>query len=329
MMNERWRHKAACLPGVACAALLLLIVAATPSSAQPAPDTSAAPAAAPAGEVAAPSTAAPGTEPAPAAGAEGAGVAAPEGAAPAEGTAPEAAPAEGATTTVEAGKETVENPYGLGALLATGDWVARGTFGILVIMSIGTWYIFFTKYLEQGRVMKHARTAENRFWRASSVKDGIAQLEGGSAFRAIVEDGQKAIQEHASLSGQIDMNEWVSMALNRSVDVVNNRLQSGLAFLASVGSTAPFVGLFGTVWGIYHALIKIGVSGQASIDQVAGPVGEALIMTALGLAVAVPAVLIYNMLVRRNRVIMERVRGFASDVHGFLLSGARGSAKRG
>jgi biopolymer transport protein ExbB len=328
MILERWRRMAAFLTGVACAALILLMTAGTPVSAQPetgatAPAATAPDAAAPAGgEAVAPVTepgaeVAPGTEPA--AGVEGA---APEGAG-IEPAAPTMVTEPGAAT------ETVENPYGLGALLREGDWVSRTVFGILLIMSVGTWYILFTKYLEQGRVMKHARTADNRFWRASSVKEGIAQLEGGSAFRAIVEDGQKAVQEHASLSGAIDMNEWVSMALSRSVDIVNNRLQSGLAFLASVGSTAPFVGLFGTVWGIYHALIKIGVSGQASIDQVAGPVGEALIMTALGLAVAVPAVLIYNMLVRRNRVIMERVRGFASDVHGFLLSGARGSAKRG
>jgi biopolymer transport protein ExbB len=258
------------------------------------------------------------------------------GAVPAEGALPtEAAPAEGVAEeptvppTITAGEETVENPYGLRNMLKEGDWVSKSVFAILLIMSVGTWYLLFTKYLEQGRVMKHARTAENRFWRASSVKDGISQLESGSAFRSIVEDAQKAVQEHASLGGQVNINDWVSMALARSVDVVNNRLQGGLAFLASVGSTAPFVGLFGTVWGIYHALIKIGVSGQASIDQVAGPVGEALIMTALGLAVAVPAVLIYNMLVRRNRVIMERVRGFASDVHGFLLSGSRGAAKRG
>jgi biopolymer transport protein ExbB len=310
MMIERWRRVAASIPGVACAALALMLTVGTPAFAQsetePAvTDTGAAPAA----------EALPGTEGLPGA----------EEGVPAEGAAAEPT----APPVVSAAEEEVENPYGLRNLLREGDWVSKTVFAILLIMSVGTWYLLFAKYFEQGRVMKHARTADNRFWRASSVKDGIASLESGSAFRAIVEDAQKAVQEHASLAGQIDLNEWVGMALNRSIDIVNNRLQGGLAFLASVGSTAPFVGLFGTVWGIYHALIKIGVSGQASIDQVAGPVGEALIMTALGLAVAVPAVLIYNMLVRRNRVIMERVRGFASDVHGFLLSGSRGAAKRG
>jgi biopolymer transport protein ExbB len=314
MNLKRWRRMAAFLPGVACAAFVLLMMAGAPALAQPETGAATEPAATaePGTEAAAPATE-PGAEAVP--GAE---------ALPGEEAATEPTP----PPEIVATEEEVENPYGFGKLLKEGDWVSKTVLGILLIMSVGTWYLFFSKYLEQGRVMKHARTADNRFWRASSVKDGISQLEGGSAFRAIVEDGQKAVQEHSSLAGQIAMNEWVSMALNRSVDIVSNRLQGGLAFLASVGSTAPFVGLFGTVWGIYHALIKIGVSGQASIDQVAGPVGEALIMTALGLAVAVPAVLIYNMLVRRNRVIMERVRGFASDVHGFLLSGARG-AKRG
>lgn len=310
MMIERWRRMAAFIPGVACAALALMLTAGTPAFAQS--DT--APAVTDTG-VAPEAGAVPGTEAAPGT----------EEGAPAEGAAGEPTP----PPVVSATEEEVENPYGLRNLIEESDWVIKVTFAILIVMSVGTWYLFFSKYFEQGRVMKHARTADNRFWRASSVKDGIASLESGSAFRAIVEDAQKAVQEHASLAGQIDLNEWVGMALNRSIDIVNNRLQGGLAFLASVGSTAPFVGLFGTVWGIYHALIKIGVSGQASIDQVAGPVGEALIMTALGLAVAVPAVLIYNMLVRRNRLIMERVRGFASDVHGFLLSGSRGAAKRG
>lgn len=314
MNVERWRRMAAFIPGVACAALVLMLTAGTPAFAQPATEPA--------------DTEVPGDESAMPAGEPGAELA--PGEEPAPGIDGEAAVTEPPPTVMAAGEEEeIENPYGLRALLKEGDWVSKAVLGILLVMSVGTWYLFFTKYLEQGRVIKHARTADNRFWRASSVKDGISQLESSSAFRFIIEDGQKAIQEHGSLSGQVALSEWLAMALDRSVDSVNNRLQGGLSFLASVGSTAPFVGLFGTVWGIYHALIKIGVSGQASIDQVAGPVGEALIMTALGLAVAVPAVLIYNMLVRRNRVIMERVRGFASDVHGFLLSGARGSSKRG
>ena len=122
--------------------------------------------------------------------------------------------------------------------------------------------------------------------------------------------------------GDVDLNEWVTMSIQRASENVQNRTQDGLAFLATVGSTAPFVGLFGTVWGIYHALTAIGIAGQASIDKVAGPVGEALIMTAIGLAVAVPAVLAYNWLVRRNKVVMERVRAFSADLHSVLLSAA-------
>ena len=119
----------------------------------------------------------------------------------------------------------------------------------------------------------------------------------------------------------IDKHSWISMSVDRAVASVQSRLQDGLAFLATVGSTAPFVGLFGTVWGIYNALVKIGISGQASIDKVAGPVGEALIMTAVGLAVAVPAVLGYNWLVRRNKVALEYLRAFSADLHMVLMSG--------
>jgi biopolymer transport protein ExbB len=175
--------------------------------------------------------------------------------------------------------------------------------------------------------MRQADTAQKSFWTAGSLKEGVTKLEPNSAFKTIVEDGLKATEHHeGKLTDQVDLNEWVSMSLTRSTDAINFRLQAGLAFLASVGSTAPFVGLFGTVWGILNALISIGVAGQVSIDKVAGPLGEALIMTALGLLVAVPAVLAYNMLVRRNKLCLERVRNFTSDVHSVLLSGARASA---
>ena len=221
--------------------------------------------------------------------------------------------------------EIIENPYGIEALWKQGDFVARGTLIILVIMSIGSWYIGVVKVIEQARVMKDAMEADEKFWKAKSVKDAVVALREDSAFRFVAEKAAFAAEHHGNMPGQrLDLNSWVSMTAQRAMDVVANRLQRGLAFLATVGSTAPFVGLFGTVWGIYHALTAIGIAGQASIDKVAGPVGEALIMTALGLAVAVPAVLGYNWLVRRNKVAMELVRHFGGGVHMTLLGpGAR------
>src|SRR6266480_4033374 len=217
--------------------------------------------------------------------------------------------------------EVIENPYGIEALWRQGDFVARGTLIILIIMSIGSWYIGAVKVIEQARVMKDAREANSKFWSAGAVKDGVLALREDSAFRFIAEEGQIAVKDHSALAKQqLDLNSWVAMSLERAIDVINNRLQTGLAFLATVGSTAPFVGLFGTVWGIYHALTAIGIAGQASIDKVAGPVGEALIMTALGLAVAVPAVLGYNWLIRRNKSAMDQVRSFGADLHAVLLS---------
>jgi biopolymer transport protein ExbB len=195
-------------------------------------------------------------------------------------------------------------------------------------MSMGSWYIMFVKVYEQAKLFRQAREVQSKFWAANSVNDGATQLKEGTAFRYIAESGIKSTQHHeGKLLEQIDLNTWVTMSLQRAVDNVSSRLQDGLAFLATVGSTAPFVGLFGTVWGIYHALTAIGIAGQASIDKVAGPVGEALIMTAFGLAVAVPAVLGYNWLVRRNKVALEQLRAFGADLHMVLMSGG-GAAKR-
>ncbi len=220
-------------------------------------------------------------------------------------------------------KETVDNPYGLGALWAQGDFVAKGTLIILVIMSIGSWYILVTKLYESLKISGQARAARKGFFKHASLEDAAKTLKQGSAFRFIAESGIEANDHHeGALTEHIDRNTWVTTSVQRAIDDVQSRLQDGLAFLATVGSTAPFVGLFGTVWGIYHALTAIGIAGQASIDKVAGPVGEALIMTAIGLAVAVPAVLGYNWLVRRNKVTMESVRSFSADLHGVLM-GAR------
>jgi biopolymer transport protein ExbB len=235
---------------------------------------------------------------------------------PAPAAATAAAPAKVGEKTVE----IIENPYGLEALWKGGDLVARITLGILVIMSMGSWYIIITKLYEQMKLGQQARAAEKTFWKAPSVQKGATALKEGSPFRFIAESGIEATTKHEGLLGNVDMNTWVSMSIQRAIDNIQSRTQDGLAFLATVGSTAPFVGLFGTVWGIYHALTAIGIAGQASIDKVAGPVGEALIMTAIGLAVAVPAVLGYNWLIRRNKAAMERVRGFGADLHAVLLS---------
>jgi len=252
---------------------------------------------------------------------------APAPAAPA--AAPSAAPAAPAAPVVAApaakaasSAEVVDNPYGLEALWKGGDLVARITLGILVIMSMGSWYIIITKVYEQSRMGRQAKAAEKKFWAAPSVRQGAESLKAGSPFRFIAESGLDATTKHEGLLGNVDLNTWISMSIQRAIDNVQSRTQDGLAFLATVGSTAPFVGLFGTVWGIYHALTAIGVAGQASIDKVAGPVGEALIMTAIGLAVAVPAVLGYNWLIRRNKSVMETVRGFGSELHAVLLSSA-------
>jgi biopolymer transport protein ExbB len=221
-------------------------------------------------------------------------------------------------------KETIDNPYGLEALWKQGDVVARGTLIIMIIMSMGSWYIIFTKLFEQRKLLKSAKAAAEKFWTSGSVRKGLDTLDEGSAFRFIAEQGLTADEHHeGSLVEQIDRHTWITMSVQRAVDNIGSRLQDGLAFLATVGSTAPFVGLFGTVWGIYHALTAIGIAGQASIDKVAGPVGEALIMTAFGLAVAVPAVMGYNWLIRRNKMVMERVRAFSGDLHNVLLSGKR------
>ena len=224
-------------------------------------------------------------------------------------------------------KETVDNPYGLDALWKGGDFVARGTLIILVIMSMGSWYILITKLIDQIRLSGQGKEARSKFWKSASVPAGIATLAANSPYRYIAETGANSTQHHdGALLEQIDLNTWVTMSIQRAVEKIQSRLQDGLAFLATVGSTAPFVGLFGTVWGIYHALTAIGIAGQASIDKVAGPVGEALIMTAIGLAVAVPAVLGYNFLVRRNKGAMEEVRAFSSDLHSVLLSGVMSSS---
>jgi len=247
---------------------------------------------------------------------------------PAPAAAPAATPAPPVAAPAPAkAAEVLDNPYGLEAMWKGGDLVMRVTLAILVLMSMGSWYIIVTKLYEQYKMGRQAKDATKKFWKAPTVRQGADTLKKSSPYRFIAESGIEATQKHDGLLGTVDLNDWISMSIQRAVDNIQARTQDGLAFLATVGSTAPFIGLFGTVWGIYHALTAIGIAGQASIDKVAGPVGEALIMTAIGLAVAVPAVLGYNWLVRRNKVAMDQVRSFGADVHAILLSTARTPAK--
>ncbi|HEX8306919.1 MAG TPA: MotA/TolQ/ExbB proton channel family protein [Allosphingosinicella sp.] len=213
------------------------------------------------------------------------------------------------------------NPYGLMAALEQGGMIAWATFIILAIMSAGSWYVLFVKLFEQQKIINQGRRARTSFWQSANLREGASKLEKNSAYRQIVDDGIIALEQHDKLTDPIDQHDWMLNSLARSQGAITSRLSSGLAFLATVGSTAPFVGLFGTVVGIYRALVKIGAAGQASIDTVAGPVGESLIMTALGLVVAVPAVLAYNWLIRRNKGIVEELARFSNELHGYMMSG--------
>ncbi len=224
--------------------------------------------------------------------------------------------------TAKKAEGTTDNPYGIAALWHNAHSVDMGVLIMLGIMSMGSWYILAIKMLEQRKAGSFAREAAEKFWGAGTVAQGAAALNKDSPYQFIAAAGVDATKKHGGLMGHIPLNDWISMSIQRSVDRVNREMQGGLSFLATVGSISPFVGLFGTVWGIYGALTQIGMSGQASIDKVAGPVGSALIMTALGLAVAVPAVLAYNYLISRNKAVMDDIRGFGSDLHSVLLGSA-------
>src|SRR5689334_11663016 len=212
------------------------------------------------------------------------------------------------------------NPYGLIPALQQGGIIAISVFTILVLMSIFSFYILFTKLMQQQKIIAQGRKVRASFWNSPNLRDASTKLEAKSAYRAIVDDALIAQDQHGKLTDPVDQHDWMANSLARSQGSISARLGEGLAFLATVGSTAPFIGLFGTVVGIYRALIKIGASGDASITTVAGPVGEALIMTALGLVVAVPAVLAYNWLIRRNKSIQEDLAAFTNDLHGYLMS---------
>ena len=233
----------------------------------------------------------------------------------ADAAAPAAAPA--AADKPSAAVQDAPAQYSLAHIWSDGSWISRSILVVLAIMSAGTWYIFFTKWIEQQRILGQATQVEKKFWTSATLNEGVDKLPKTSVFRGIAEAGLKASTGGTTLVG---LNDWIGMTLTRQLEDANARLQGGVAFLGSVGSVSPFVGLLGTVMGILNALIGIGVAGQASIDKVAGPVGEALIMTAMGLFVAVPAVLLYNYLVRRNKVITEKLRAFAGDLQAYLIS---------
>ena len=230
--------------------------------------------------------------------------------------------AHSATTSSAPVSTGVENPYGLKAVWSQGDVVAKGTLSILVLMSIFSWYLIVAKLLQQRRLLAQQRDAMQRLGTEPNLGQTVQALQNDSPFRFVAQEALNSATKHKDMLGAIDFNDWLMLSLQRATTSVQQSMQTGLSFLATVGSTAPFVGLFGTVWGIYNALVSIGLSGQASIDKVAGPVGESLIMTAIGLAVAVPAVLGYNVRIRRNKLILQGVQKFSGNVHANLLVAA-------
>jgi biopolymer transport protein ExbB len=219
-----------------------------------------------------------------------------------------------------AAQQAAANPYGLSAIWSQGDWIAKLCLLLLVVMSIASWAVIVRKFLELRRTEEHARQAHAAFDNITTVGDNLAKLSADNPLKFVSESGADAVRQYAALKPRVDYDTWLIRAIESALSRVQTRMQEGLALLATIGSTAPFVGLFGTVWAIYSALINIGASGQASIDRVAGPVGEALIMTAIGLAVAVPAVFGYNWLLRKNKLALESMRNFGAKLHIVLLS---------
>ena len=226
-------------------------------------------------------------------------------------------------TAAGAANPDVAAQFGLIPALNEGGPISWFLFAVMVIMSVFSFYILFTKLFEQQKVMNQYKEVRAQFWRAATLEEGAAKLEKNSAYRQVVDDGIAAQKQHGLLTDPVEAHEWLHGAMTRSENAINNKLATGLPFLATVGATAPFVGLLGTVIGIYSALIKIGIAGQADIGKIAGPVGEALIMTAVGLFVAVPAVIAYNWLQGRNKTIARSLASFSNDVLGYISSGGR------
>ena len=223
------------------------------------------------------------------------------------------------------GGDAPQNAFGFMEAMEQGGAIAWTILAVLVIMSVGSFYILITKLLDQNKIMRQYREVRTNFWRANTLSEGATKLEKNSAWRQLVDDALAAEAQHAKMTDTLEAHDWMHGSLARSEAAINARLAGGLPFLATVGATAPFVGLLGTVIGIYRAMIGIAIAGSAQIDKVAGPVGEALIMTAIGLLVAVPAVLAYNWLQSRNRRIAELLSGFSTDVLANITS--RGAVK--
>ncbi len=226
-------------------------------------------------------------------------------------------------TAAAANEAAAAQKFGLIPALNEGGPISWAIFSVMVIMSVFSFYIMFTKLIEQQKVLNQAKQVRAGFWRAATLEEGAAKLDKNSAFRQLVDDGLSAQKQHGLLTDPVEAHDWLHNAMSRSEDSINNKLAGGLPFLATVGATAPFVGLLGTVIGIYSALIKIGIAGQADIGKIAGPVGEALIMTAIGLFVAVPAVLAYNWLQSRNKTIARELSTFSNNVLGYITSGGK------
>jgi biopolymer transport protein ExbB len=238
-----------------------------------------------------------------------------------------------ATSTVSAAatgaaSTAAANPYGLLAIWSQGDWVAKGCLLLLAIMSMASWYVLVAKYLELRKLKAHNLDAHASFSQVQNFAANVGKLSADNPLRFVAESGQDAARQFNLLKPRVDYDTWVVRAIEQALSKVQTRLQDGMAVLATIGSTSPFVGLFGTVWAIYTALVKIGASGQASIDRVAGPVGEALIMTAIGLAVAVPAVFGYNWLLRKNKLALETMRSFGAKLHVLLLATTTGDSAK-
>lgn len=218
------------------------------------------------------------------------------------------------------GEGAPQNQFGFMEAMNQGGAIAWSIFIVLVIMSVGSFYILITKLFEQNKILGQYRALRTNFWRANSLSEGATKLDKNSAWRQLVEDGLSAEAQHNKMTDSLEAHEWLHGSLARSENSINSKLSGGLPFLATVGATAPFIGLLGTVIGIYRALINIGLAGSASLDKVAGPVGEALIMTAIGLLVAVPAVLAYNWLQSRNKRIAELLNSFSTDLLAYITS---------
>ena len=219
-----------------------------------------------------------------------------------------------------AGEAGPQTEFGFMEAMEQGGPIAWSILAVLVIMSVGSFYILITKLLEQNKVLGQYKKVRSQFWRANTLEEGASKLDKNSAWRQMVDDSIAAQSSHGKMTDSLEAHDWMHGSLARSQDAIMSRLNGGLAFLATVGATAPFVGLLGTVIGIYRALINIGLAGSASIDKVAGPVGEALIMTAIGLLVAVPAVFAYNWLMARNKKIAELLTGFSTDLLAYINS---------